>query len=429
MHGPIHVAFILFSGRLGDLYGYKRLLLLGFSWFALWSAIAGLAVYCKRDVLFIFARVFQGIGPAVILPNGLAILGVMYRPGKRKAMVFSIFGACAPNGSIAGSLFGALFAQKVWWPWAFWSFALVLAATVVVGLFAIPDPPRKVAAVKRKGMRNTLDELDLLGAACGITALILFNFAWNQAPIVGWDKPYVYICLILGIAFIPIFFYVELRVANNPIIPFHAFSRDVSFVLACIACGWATFGIWVYYAWQFYENLRLATPLLATAWLSPVAISGAIASIATGWLLGHLRPAWVMLFALTAFTIGIILQMTMPIHQIYWTQAFIGTVIIPWGMDMSFPAATLILSNAVRKEHQGVAASLVNTIVNYSISLGLGFAGTVEVHVNNGGTTREDILKGYRGAMYVGAALSVLGLLISLSFLLKGILGARRDRR
>jgi hypothetical protein len=69
---------------------------------------------------------------------------------------------------------------------------------------------------------------------------------------------------------------------------------------------------------------------------------------------------------------------------------------------MSFPAATLILSNAVSKEHQGVAASLVNTVVNYSISLGLGFAGTVEVHVNNGGRTQQDLLRGYRGAFYMG---------------------------
>jgi hypothetical protein len=50
-------------------------------------------------------------------------------------------------------------------------------------------------------------------------------------------------------------------------------------------------------------------------------------------------------------------------------------------MDMSFPAATVILSNAMPKEHQGLAASLVNTMVNYSISIGLGIAGTVEANV------------------------------------------------
>jgi MFS family permease len=88
-------------------------------------------------------------------------------------------------------------------------------------------------------------------------------------------------------------------------------------------------------------------------------------------------------------------------------------------MDMSFPAATLILSDAVKKEHQGIAASLVNTVVNYSISLGLGFAGTVEVYVNNGGQTPQDLLKGYRGAWYMGAGLAGAGMVISTIFSVK----------
>lgn len=98
-------------------------------------------------------------------------------------------------------------------------------------------------------------------------------------------------------------------------------------------------------------------------------------------------------------------------------------------MDMSFPAATLILSNAVSKEHQGIAASLVNTVVNYSISLGLGFAGTVEVNVNRGGRNELDLLRGYRGAWYVGCGLAGLGLGISVVFLMKHILSDRREAK
>lgn len=82
--------------------------------------------------------------------------------------------------------------------------------------------------------------------------------------------------------------------------------------------------------------------------------------------------------------------------------------------DMSFPSGTLILSNAMPRKHQGLAASLVTTTVNYSISLGLGFAGTVESHVNRGGT---DELRGYRGALYMGVGLSGLGLLVSVAFM------------
>jgi hypothetical protein len=96
-------------------------------------------------------------------------------------------------------------------------------------------------------------------------------------------------------------------------------------------------------------------------------------------------------------------------------------------MDMSFPAGAIILSNAVAKEHQGVGASLVLTVVNYSISIGVGMAGTVEVHVNRGGETKADRLLGYRGALYLAVALSGLGMCVSLLFLLKTYIEEKRD--
>lgn len=92
---------------------------------------------------------------------------------------------------------------------------------------------------------------------------------------------------------------------------------------------------------------------------------------------------------------------------------------------MSFPSATLILSNAMPKKHQGLAGSLVSTAVNYSISIGLGFAGTVESHVNNGG---KDVLKGYRGALYMGVGLAASGVVISSAYVLMSILKDRKGR-
>ena len=417
--------FILLAGRLGDVYGYKRMLIIGFAWFSLWSMIAGLAVY-SNHVLFNFARVFQGVGPAICLPNGLAILGASYAPGPRKAMVFAIFGATAPGGAVVGAAFAGLF-NLAWWPWTFWSFAIALACIAVVGSYVIPEPPKKFG--KTLTLREKMAELDILGGLTGVTALVLINFAWNQSGAVTWAKAYVYVCLILGALFAGAFFYIELRVATSPLIPFDALSTDVAFVLGCVACGWSCFGIWVYYIWQFYEQLRGASPLHTAAWTVPVAISGAIASVTTGFLLGRLRPAWVMTIALTAFTVGTVLIATAPVEQSYWAQSFVCTIVIPWGMDMSFPAATLILSDAVPKKHQGIAASLVNTIVNYSISLALGFAGTVEAHVNHGGTTPQDILLGFRGAWYFAIGISGFGLFLSLVFLAKGYWKDRREDR
>lgn len=300
---------------------------------------------------------------------------------------------------------------------AYFSFAIALAGIAIVGAFTVPDP--QILPPRPKGLKNIIAELDLLAAAVGITGLVLFNFAWNQAPIAGWSSPYVIVCLILGIALMPLFFYLEVKVSSNPLIPFSVLNSDNAFVLGCIACGWGNFGIWVFYLWQILEELRGTSPLLASAYLSPLVIAGIVAAVATGFLLSHIRAGWLMVIAMSAFLIGNLLVATVPVHQIYWAQFFVCMLMAPFGMDMSFPAATVYLSNSIEKERQGVAASLVNTVVNYSISLGLGFAGTVETHINNGGLTFEDKLRGYRGALYMGIGLAGLGLALSLVFVSK----------
>lgn len=413
--------FLIFSGRLGDVFGYKPMLLIGFSWFALWSLVAGLAVY-SGYALFVLARVFQGVGSAICMPNALAILGAAYPPGHRKAMVFALFGACAPVGALSGSICVAAL-SLLWWPWAYFALAIALAVLAAVTYFVVPSPPDagRLSGGRSPTLQGLVAELDLPGAVTGVPALILFNFAWNQAPIAGWATPQVIVTLVLGSALFLAFIWVEFHHAKHPLLPLDAFSSDVAFVLGALACGWSMFGIWVYYVVLWLENIRHLSPVLAATWLLPVLVTGVVASVVTGVLLGPagLRPATVMAIALVFFTAGMVIFATVPVHQIYWAQTFVSTAILPFGMDMSFPAATLILSNAVKREHQGIAASLVSTVVNYSTSLGLGLAGTVEVHVNNGGKTQADLLKGYRGALYMAVGLAGLGLVISLVFLAK----------
>ncbi|KAK5155286.1 hypothetical protein LTS14_006241 [Recurvomyces mirabilis] len=183
--------------------------------------------------------------------------------------------------------------------------------------------------------------------------------------------------------------------------------------MACIAAGWASFGIYTFYSLGFLEVQRGHGPLLATAMFTPICVSGLCAAIATGLALTYLRASTVMLIAMAAFFVGGIIFATMPVEQTYWAQTFVGTVILPWGMDMSFPAAAIILSSTMPQKHQGLAASLVNTFVNYAISIGLGLGGTVETQVNRAGS---DILRGYRGASYTGVGFSGLGGAVALVF-------------
>ncbi|KAF3033770.1 hypothetical protein E8E12_005363 [Didymella heteroderae] len=397
--------FILFSGRLGDLYGYKKLLMIGFAWYALWSFVSGFAVWSNK-VLFIFSRVFAGMGPAICLPNALAILGSSYPPGKRKSMVFAIFAATAPSGVVGGACFAAVF-DLAWWPWTFWSFGIAVLCSIVLTQLFVPDPPRKLSGKAPKSFSAHLLELDAYGAIVGILGLVLFNFAWNQAAISGWKSPECITTLVLGVVCMFLFAWIETKWAPAPLIPFRALSTEHAFIVSAILGGWASFGVWFYYTWQFVLEIRGTPPLLAVAYFSPCVISGGIASVTTGLLMHRIGPTVIMMLAMIAFLIGNVLVAFWPADQIYWGQLFIAMLVTPWGMDMSFPAATLVLSDTLPVEQQGVAASLINTLVNYSVSIGLGFASTVEVSVNHDGTDTE---LGYRGAMYTVSVRAMRGL-------------------
>ncbi|KAJ5942181.1 hypothetical protein N7516_002349 [Penicillium verrucosum] len=365
--------FILIAGRFGDVFGHKPFFVGGYVWFALWSCLAGVAAYSGPS-FFIFCRTMQGIGPAFLLPNAIAIVSRCYDPGLRQNMIFCLFGATAPGGFLLGAVFSSLLSQRlcVW---------------------------------KR---------IDVGGSVTGVAALVLFNFAWNQGPVVGWTTPYTYSIMIIGILVFIVFVLIEKRV-SHPLIPFGVLRFDSLFTLACVSAGWSSFGIFVFYTLNLLEVLREQTPLLTSAQMTPIAISGIFAAGATGLLLNNFRESTVMLISMTFFLIGGVIFATMPVDQIYWAQTFVGIIVLPWGMDSSFPAATIILSRAMPRQHQGLAASLVTTFVNYSISIGLGFAGTVESQVNGQG---NNVLQGYRGAFYMGVGLAGLGVVVALLFCL-----------
>ncbi|CAN8097598.1 unnamed protein product [Discula destructiva] len=186
--------FLIFAGRLGYAFGYRLMMMIGFFWFAFWSVVCGLAFY-SNYTLFVFARVFQGIGSAMSIPNSLAVLGATYPPGSRQAMMFALFGASAPFGAAVGFIAGTAL-SLLWWPWVFYALALALCVLTLVTYLVVPATPGKLSVTRK----NFIVELDLLGGATGLSALILFNFAWNQAPIAGWNLAQVIATLVIGLA-------------------------------------------------------------------------------------------------------------------------------------------------------------------------------------------------------------------------------------
>lgn len=320
---------ILVSGRLGDTYGHRLLFIIGFVWFGVWSLLGGFAVW-SNEIFFDCCRALQGIGPALLLPNAVAIFGRTYAPGLKKDMVFCLFGATAPGGFTLGATFCSLLAQRVWWPWGYWVMGIACFIFAVLGFLVIPQDDPAEHDSQSKG-ESTFERLDALGAITGVSGLVLINFAWNQACIVGWNVPYTYVLLIVGILFIVLFLFVEHKAAF-PLLPSSVFKGEVAWVLGCIAAGWSSFGILVFYYYNFLEEIEHNSGLLVTAKWAGASLSGATAAVVTGLLMSRVPPSIIMLAAMLAFTIGLSLLATMPPGQIYWANAFLIMVITPWGM-------------------------------------------------------------------------------------------------
>jgi MFS family permease len=318
--------FILVAGRLGDLYGHKLMFIIGFSWMGLWSLLAGFSVW-SNAIFFCVCRAFQGVGAGLLLPNAIAIFGRTYPPGRMKELAFSLFGAAAPGGSVVGGVFAALISERAWWPWSYWVMGIVCFCFAFLGLLAIPHTP----SPRLTDNLSFVTRIDMFGAFFGISGLVLINFAWNQAPIVGWQDPYTYVLLIVGLLSLGAFALVE-RKATCPLLPTSVFTGDVAWALSCIAAGWSSFGIANYYWFQTMEVLENNSPLLAVGKWSAAPVMGIVAGLITAYLLSRVSPSVIMVIALSAFLAGSCLIATMPIKQTYWAQGFVMSIIYPFGM-------------------------------------------------------------------------------------------------
>ncbi len=169
----------------------------------------------------------------------------------------------------------------------------------------------------------------------------------------------------------------------------------------------------VYYMFLLIEQVRDHTPLEACLRFWPVAPVGLAAAWSVSFLLKKFRVAHLMSTAMLCFLAGCLLLVTAPAKQGYFPNTFLSIIITPFAMNWSFPTGVILMSNAVHREHQGIAASLVATMVNYSISTGLGFAGSVDRYVS----ADQGTIAGYRAAWSLGIGLAGTGFLISLYFI------------
>lgn len=410
--------FILIFGRIGDLVGYKNVYIGSYIWLTIWSIMAGISSYSESIIFFDLCRGMQGLSFAAAFPNALALIGHYYpSQSMEQTMAFALFGAVAPGGFVLGALWDSLFAQCATWQWMYYISGIVSLLMVIGSVYVIPSN------IGTKYHQLNWKMFDPIGGATAMIGLILFNFSWNQGPVVGWDVVYVYVLLIVGVLFCGLFVYVE-SISHYPLIP--KLHPKIIMTLVCIAAGWSSFGVWVFYSIKFSLDILNQTPIVAAVQFIPSLIGGFIASGMTGLLIHRVPTSAIMLFSMFAFLAGNLLCGLRPVDQIYWAQKFVAQCVIVFGMDTSFPAGVMVLSSILPKKHQGVAASLVSTVVNYSISIGLGFAGTVEYYTTKNGA---DELQGIRNSFYMGFGLAGLGIFLAVLFNIYTYIDWKRSER
>lgn len=233
-------SFLLPFGRLADIYGGFPVYLAGCAWTCVWSLVAGFA---QNELMLDFCRALQGLGPAAYLPASLTLLGSMYRPGPRKNLVFSIYGAMAPLGFYIGIFFAGVSGQYAGWRWYFWIGAILTAMTAAIAYWTIPSDH-----TERKGNGVKMDWLGSITTSCGLILVVFAITDASHAPN-GWSTPYVPVTLILGAMFLGAAFCVEGWVAEQPLLPFKVFKIKYMrpFILGLLF-AYGTLGIYILYA-------------------------------------------------------------------------------------------------------------------------------------------------------------------------------------
>ncbi|KAI0399461.1 major facilitator superfamily-domain-containing protein [Xylaria palmicola] len=404
-------AFLLPFARLCDLYGGRYVFLGGHAWSFVWSLAAG---FSPSPHVLIVCRAMQGVGFSAFLPAGLALLGHAYRPGPRKNLVYSIYGAFACIGFYFGILFGALAGQFLTWRWYFYLGAILLFLVIVVGLLTIP---------RDLGDHDEGAVMDWWGLATVVPGLVLVVYAFSDgghAPD-GWRTPYIYVTLIVGVLFLAAFVYVEGWVATQPLLPAEVFKpKYMKRLCAGLFCAYGIFGLFLFYASYYVETVLHTGPLQAAAWFIPLAAGGFFLAIAGGFVL-HIIPGRIlMMISHAGYFLCCLLFALLPEQSnnkpstnfLYWAYVFPAMLAGTIGVDIMFNVTNVYITTAMPRRLQATAGALLNSLLYLGIAFWLGIGDlAIAQTVRERGEESVGPRQQYIIAFWTGVGLAVVAFL------------------
>jgi EmrB/QacA subfamily drug resistance transporter len=406
---------ILLGGSLGDRLGRRRIFLTGVVWFALASAVCGLA----PDIgVLIAARALQGIGGALLSPGSLAIIQASFAADDRPRAV----GAWSGLGGVAGAagpLLGGWIVSAVGWRWVF-LLNLPLAAMVIVVTSRHVPETRDPSAHGR---------FDVSGAALAALALAGISYALIEAPGRGVAAR-VAVAAAVGVGAAVAFVAIERHRGHEgeqggtpPMLPLDVFrSRQFTVVNVVTFVVYAAFGALFFLLVLQLQEVSGFSPLRAGTALLPSTLLMLALSSRAGALAQRIGPRWLMTGGTLICAAGLLLMTRIGPHAGYFADVFPAVCVFGFGLSMTVAPLTATVLASADARHAGVASGVNNAVARSAGLLAVaGLPAAVGLAIG-GHHSVAAFASGFRTAMVICACLLVAGAVLSGLFIDNGVL-------
>jgi len=352
---------LLLGGRLGDLFGRKKIFQTGVLIFTGASLIGGLGVNAE---MLIAARAFQGIGAALTAPNALALIATTFPIGKSRNSAMALYGAMSAVGIIAGVLLGGFLTAMLGWRSVFF-------INVPIGLAVFAGSRSLNEAKKNPGRVNMID------AITGTGAMISLAYAITNVAEHGWNDIVTIGLFILGAVLAGIFITLQAR-RTNPMLPLDLFAdrnRTGSYMTMLFfgAGMMGTFYLIALYFQQVLHYSPLETGLKSLPFGAGIIVAAGIASK----LVERVSPRLIAGPGLLLSAIGMFWLSGISTSTQYFFHIMPAVFMIAAGLGFAAVPMTLTAVHKVGNERAGVASSLVNMAQQIGAGLGLAIFTTI----------------------------------------------------